>query len=172
MDFLSSPTAPKAKAVARTRSLGKVGIFILIGFIGLVFATTYIGTQATTPSEYVTIRQDGNVLNAEFDHQDSSSQASVNWSWFSVRTSQTDAFNNKAFFGDLCETIALDLASVTQTSVNRFVGSGLGDQITLKTEEDYRRDGSRLLYCFTASAVLNGVEGRRLFRGGFIPSQD
>ena len=99
-------TKHRARALeAKGRPLGWVGIMIVIGFVGIVFATALVSVQATIPDNTIIISASNNRLSAE-----SEVVGEGQWSWFSVETGNnlSAGLNNSSALSEQCLTIALN----------------------------------------------------------------
>ena len=164
MEILKSKHRPTIREAVTSRSLGRVGVFILVGFIGLLAATTYVSTQAATDNPNLSIKQNDANLSASFTHKELSQDESINWSWFSLKTDKSRQFNNNLYFATICQQAAEAAEVVNDGDQAEIVGSGIGSSLNLGTSLDYEH-----LYCFSASVLLQGQSQRINYYGGFIP---
>lgn len=172
MNFLNTRPIIKEKSAVKAELLGKsrAGVFMIVVFVGLLFATVFISANAqNSASDEVAVSQDGNVLRVSGAEggQVAASQ-NVNWSWFSLPAdNHSPSFNNSNNFALVCEDADGRIADTLQVGSDSGVevtGSGVisDGTLTLRSSENYDN-----LYCFKASLP----DGTNYF-GGFIPQQD
>ena len=147
-------TKHRARALeAKGQPLGRVGIIIVAGFIGLVFATTLIGVQAATSDSLLEINSRNNRLTASSDLDEGG-----DWNWFNVATSDdlSPRFNNSRVLAAECETISLN--QLDETIDNR-PSLETGPSSTADLNSESLGD----LYCFAYD-----LEGDAIYYGGYI----
>ncbi len=155
MNVLSTKPSTRQTLEARGKPLGKAGVFIVFGFVGLVFATALIGVNAATSNDMIEISSASNQLSAVASYDDLG-EASLDWSWFKIENSAGSNLNNGAVLAQACE--AADDASTNQVE---FLESGSGSSVDINSGSiDY-------LYCFVASVSENGGV-RSTDYGGYI----
>lgn len=155
MNVLASKRTVGNKLEGKGEPLGKVGIVIVCGFVGLVFATALIGAKATTNNSSIQIEStDSNGLTATDARADS---RTVSWSWLKSSSATTDhSFNNSDVLAQECASIDESSEnSITQASIS---ASGSGQSVSLDS------DSVGALYCFIA------VSGDTTDYGGYIVS--
>ena len=138
---------------AKGQPLGRVGIIIVAGFIGLVFATTLIGVQAATSGSLLEITSKNNRLTA-----DSGLAEGGEWHWFSVAASDglSPTDNNSRTLADECERIELNgLDETTDSRPELDAGSG--------SAADLNSDSLSDLYCFSYELAVDEI-----YYGGYI----
>ena len=171
MNFLNTRPIIKEKSVAKAELLGKsrVGVFMIVVFVGLLFATVFISANAqNSSSDEIAVTQDGSVLRvAGVEEGQVAASQNVNWSWFSLPTGNySSQFNNSNYFATVCEDADGRIADTIQVGSDTSVevtGSGIisDGTLTLRNPSDYDN-----LYCFKAS-LPDDTE----HFGGFIPQQ-
>ena len=167
MDILKSKHRPAVREAVHSRSLGRVGVFILVGFIGLLAATTYVSTQAVADNPNILINQSDATLSASFNHDELDESETINWSWFGLATNKSDSFNNNLYFATICQQAAEGADIVEADNTDLIEMSGIGSSLNLTAADDYQ-----YLYCFSASVLLEGQSERLNYYGGFIPSEE
>ena len=151
MNVLASKRTVGNKLEDKGRPLGKVGIVIVCGFVGLVFATALLGAKAATDS-LIQIRSTGsNRLSATGDFE---TGLQVDWSWFETTSESADrGFNNSDVLAQECADIDAAPGDAVETPIS---DSGSGQSAALDS------DSAGKLYCFAAA------HGDRVEYGGYI----
>ena len=139
---------------AKGRPLGWVGVMIVIGFVGLVFATALVSVQATIPDNTITISSGNNQLSAQ-----SEIVGDGQWSWFSAETSGdiSAGLNNSQALSERCSTISLNQQDA-EIDARPILDGGRGSSASLNIESIGN------LYCFS----LEMQEGTTVYYGGYI----
>ena len=155
MNVLATKSSTRQTLEAKGKPLGKAGVFIVFGFVGLVFATALIGVNAATSNNIIEISSASNQLSAVASYDDSG-EASFDWSWFKIENAAGSNLNNGAVLAQACET-----ADGASTGQMEFLESGSGSSVDIDTSSiDY-------LYCFMVSVSENG-NARSTDYGGYI----
>ena len=144
----SSNAAPKASQ--KGEPLGRVGVFIVLGFIGLVFAGALISAKGIIQNSDIQITQEGLNLKAEVKNED---QGNLAWSWFKIKTPDSPRFNNSSYLSERC--------AQAEKNQKPFIDSGSGQTTDIS---DLNSDKPLYLYCFTAKAQRD----KSLSYGGYI----
>lgn len=139
---------------AKGQPLGRVGVMIVIGFVGLVFATALVSVQATIPDNTITIGSSNNQLSAH-----SEIVGDGQWAWFSVETSGniSAGLNNSQALSEQCSTISLNQQDA-EIDTRPILDGGRGSSAPLNIESVGN------LYCFS----LEMQEGTTVYYGGYI----
>ncbi len=139
---------------AKGRPLGWVGIMIVIGFVGLVFATALVSVQATIPDNMVTISSSHNQLSAR-----SVIVGDGQWSWLSVEASGnlSAGLNNSQVLSEQCSTISLNQQD-EDIDARPILDGNQGSSAPLNIESIGN------LYCFS----FEMPEGTTVYYGGYI----
>lgn len=151
MNFLTTKHRSSSVKSARAKGepLGRIGIFIALGFVGLVLATTLIGASASESVNVLQIDGHTNRLSASIANADA---PSVAWSWY--RVDDFDFIDGQSL-GNLCQQI--------DESDYGVINEGLGAEVIL---DDSSLDS---LYCFMATTETETVIG---YAGHVVTSAD
>ena len=147
----------KMKIAAKGQPLGRVGVFIVVGFIGLLCATAALSVNAATSNSDLEITANNGRLSATLQGNQSDQNA-ASWSWFALVTTESAAFNNSSQLSDICQNAADNLAASTTGEASM---SGSGSSVSL-TQPSLGK-----LYCFKALvATDDGAESASY--GGYV----
>ena len=147
----------KMKIASKGQPLGRVGVFIVVGFIGLLCATAALSVNAATSNTDLEITANNGRLSAALQ-SDQSDQNAASWTWFALATTESPAFNNSSQLADICQEEADNFG--TSTSGEASI-SGSGSAVSL-TQSSLGK-----LYCFKALLATNdGAESVNY--GGYV----
>lgn len=138
--------------------LGRVGVFIILGFVGLILATTLIGVQAYTSNNMIEIGSYQNILSANLNEENLDEAAALEWSWFKVTDDTSAAFNNSDYFAEQCEDT--DTAEQDTVISGKIVEKGQGSSLDLNDDSLY------YLHCFKVAISSSEAGTNKAFHYG------
>ena len=161
MNVLATKHEMERSAESKGRPLGRVGIAIVLSFVGLVFATAFLGVRAATVNSNVSISAAAGQLTATGvgDYANLGEDEQVSWSWFSVATQYGISSNNT-------EALAQECARADSLEGGAsYLDTGLG------SSADLNGDSAGNLYCFEIHIVNANTGSRQSDYGGYVVSQ-
>ena len=160
MNVLATKHEASKQIESKGKPLGRVGVAIVLSFVGLVFATAFLGVQAATANTAIAISAAEGQLTAE--HEELNEGERVSWSWFSVETQYDITSNNTEALAQECER-ADEAVDGSDGNFN-FLATGLGSFANLSS------DSAGNLYCFAAHVTDEAGNEQASDYGGYVVS--